>query len=360
MSMSQATPLRMNGFFTANPVAVPFNATTVARAHIAICQRTGTIDRVKFLKRTAAGNGAVANCRIETVSGSNPTGTLVAAGAEGSLSLDATTGVKTIALNTPLTVTAGDIIAVILYCSDATGTPSIAGTIATPHSLPSVSAGIPGHRSNAAYSVGSASGWTNGTGSVVISFAGVYTDGTPLAGAIVPSAIAVATTNVPTSGVNSYLGLKFAPDSNCDLEYVQFCARGDGSITFECYDSGNTLLGTTNTLASGVLATASANTIALRFATPIALTGGQSYRLVQRSISGLNNNQTSLQLEDSAMLSAIFGTWCQTSSSDGTTWTDDTTGIAPGVLPFITPTSSGGSTTHNPFRSRAFGGGPRI
>ncbi len=342
MSMSQATPLRMNGFFTASPAAIAFSATTVARAHIAICQKTGTIDRVKFLKRSAAGNGAVIDCRIETVSGSNPTGTLVAAGADGSLTLDATMGVKTIALNTPLTVTAGDIIAVVLYCSNATGTPSIAGSIATPYSLPSNSAGIPGYRSNAGFSVGSASGWTNSTVSAIISFAGVYTDGAPLVGSVVPSAITTTTTTVPTSGANSYLGLKFAPDSNCDLEYVQLCGRGDGSINFECYDSSNNLLGTTNTFASGVIATTSVNTIALRFATPIALTGGQSYRLVQRSVSGANNNQVSLQLEDSAMLSVLFGTWCQTTSSDGATWTDDTTGISPGVLPFITPTTSGG------------------
>jgi hypothetical protein len=345
MSMTQAMPARMNAFFTANPVAISWNATTIARAHIAIAQKSGTIDCVKFLKRTTGGNGAVAAARIETVSASNPTGTLFAAGADGSLSLDATTGVKTITLGTPLSVTAGDIIAVVLYFSNVTGTPSIAGTIATPYSLPSIASGMPGHRSNAAFSVGSATGWTNGTASVVLAFAAIYDDGAPLAGAVVPATMSVTTTTVPTSGANSYLGLKFAPDSDCELEYVQFCGRADGSVKFELYDNSNSLLGTTNVLGSGVLATTSANTVSFRFATPIALTAGDSYRLVQRSISGANNSQVTLQLEDAAMLSVLFGTWCQTTSSDGTTWTDDTTGICPGILPFIMPTSSGGGSS---------------
>lgn len=345
MSMSRAMPMRMNAFFTAAPAAVSWNATTIARAYITVAQKSGTIDCVKFLKRSAAGNGAIAAARIETVSASNPTGTLFATGADGSLSLDATTGVKSIPLNTPPTVTVGDIIATILYFTDVTGTPSIAGTIATPYSLPAISSGLPGLRNNAAFSVGSASGWTNGTANTICSFAALYNDGIPLIGGVVPLDTAVTNTTVPTSGANSYLGLKGGFDYDCDLEFIQWCGRTDGSVHWEVYDASNNLLGTSNTLANGVLTTTVANTVVARFGTPIALTAGQSYRLIERSVSGAYNAQTSLGLMDATMLAALFGAnWCRTSSADGTTWTDDTTGICPGILPFITPKSSSGSS----------------
>jgi hypothetical protein len=186
---------------------------------------------------------------------------------------------------------------------------------------------------------------TNATQNAIIGFAGLYDDDTPLIGSVVPGDIAVANTTVPTSGANSYLGLKFSPDSDCNLEFVQWCGRTDGSVKWELYDASNTLLGTSNILASETLATTTSNTVVARFDTPVALTGGQSYRLVERSVSGSNNQQTSLGLANASMLSAIYGTWCRTTSEDGTAWTDDTTGICPGILPFITPTSSGGGSS---------------
>lgn len=358
MSMSRACPMRMNGFFTANPAALAMTDLVTARGLVAICQKAGVIDRVQVFSRSTGGGTSVINARIETVFQSLPTGTLVAAGAEGSAVMPGAIGVVTITLTTPLTVAAGDIICPMIFMTSVTGSPSLAGTIATPYSLAAISAGLPGFRSNAGFVLGSSSGWTNSTANVVVPWAAVYDDGTPLPGSLVPGSASVATTLVPTSGANSYLGLKFSPDSNCNLEFVQWCGRTDGSVRWELYDSTNTLLGTSNTLASQTLNTTAANTVVARFATPIALTGGDSYRLVERSVSGVNNAQTSLQMADAAMLAAIYGDWVRTTSADGVTWTDDTTGICPGILPFITPTGSGGGggSTQNPFRSRAFGG----
>lgn len=358
MSMLTAMPMRINAIFTVAPVAFIVTDTISARSLTAICQKSGTIDRVQVLKRTTAGNGATLNARIETVFQSIPTGTLVAAGADGSVALDATTGVKTITLATPLTVAQGDIISPLIWCSNATGTPSLGQNIFSPCSLPALSAGLPGLRSNATFSVGSAANWTNHTPNVYAVWAALYDDGEPLAGSCVVDDIALGTNVVPTSGANSYSGLKFTADGNCDLVFVEWCGRTDGSVRWELYDSSNTLLGTTNTLASQTLNTTPANTSVALFTSPVALTGGQSYRLIERSVSGANNSQTTMKMSDATMLAALFGAWVRTTSADGVTWTDDTTGICPGIIPFITPTGSGGggSSTQNPFRSRAFGG----
>lgn len=346
MSFVKAMPMRMSSFFTAAPVAVAYSATNMARALITICQKTGVIDRVKFLKRTTAGDTAVMAARIETVSAADPTGTLAGINASGTVTLDATTGIKTITLTSSLSVTVGDIIAVVLYATDVTGTPSIAGTMASPISPEALSTGLPCLRTNATFTAGLSANWSSNTANALSCFGAVYSDGDPVYGSVLPNATTFTNTTIPTSGANSYFGLKFTADANCNLHGVRWAGRSDGSVKWECYDSSNTLLGTSNVLASGSTTTAASNTMTSIFATPVALIGGSSYRLVERSVSGASNAQSTILLEDSTMISFLYGTWCQTVSADGTTWTDDTTGICPGVVPLILPTivSSGDYT----------------
>ena len=339
MSFVKAMPMRMSSFFTAAPVAVAFNATNMARALVTICQKTGTIDRVKFLKRTAAGDTAVMAARIETVSASDPTGTLAGTNASGTVTLDATTGIKTITLTSSLSVTAGDVIAVVLYATNVTGTPSIAGTMASPLAPQGLATGLPCLRTNATFTAGSGANWSSGTANALSCFGAVYSDGDPVFNSVIPNATTFTNTTIPTSGANSYFGLKFTADANCNLHGVRWAGRSDGSVKWELYNSVNTLLGTSNVLASGVSSATTSNTMTAIFATPIALTGGASYRLVERSVSGTNNAQSTILLEDSTMTSFLYGSgWVQTISADGTTWTDDTTGICPGIVPLILPT----------------------
>ncbi len=343
MSMTQAMPLRMNALFPSASTNTSFNSTSLARAVVSVCQRGGTITTVKFHKRTTAGTGTVIGARIETVSDGYPTGTLVAAGASGTLTMDTSVGVQTITITTPPTVVAGDIVAVVLYVVTHVVSVAISPQIAVPYSLAvNGVSGLPGIRNNTAFTEGSASGWASGSGSVLPLFAGLFSDGEPLAGSTVAGSSTLTTTTVPTSGSDSYLGLKFTPDSDCNLEGVQWCGRADGSVKWELYDAANTLLGTSNVLPSGSLATTTANTTLAIFATPIALTGEQSYRLVERSVSGADNTQIGHLLADAVMLSAMFGDWVQTTSADGVNWTDNNTGLCPGILPFVTPITGGG------------------
>lgn len=280
--------------------------------------------------------------RLETVSGSNPTGTLVAAGAEGTHTIVASTGVKEITFTTPLTVTAGDVIAVVIYCHTYVAAASLGIILTGAGFLHSNAAGLPGIRANTGFVLGTSTGWTVSSSDAAPAFTALYSDGEPLLGAVIPGGASVATTTIPSSGSDSYLGLKFSPDANCNLEYVSVCGRNDGSSYFQLYDMSNTLLGTSITLAAGVIANNNSNSVIFRFTTPITMTGGQTYRLVQRNISG-STNQVSLQLKDSAMLASLFGSvWCRTTSSDGVNWTDDTTGIAPNVMPFVTMSAASG------------------
>jgi len=88
--------------------AQTFTSASVARATVTYAQKAGTIDRVCFNKGTSAGTSTVVGARIETLVDGYPSGTLAATGASGTLTLDATTGIKTITLGTPITVAAGD------------------------------------------------------------------------------------------------------------------------------------------------------------------------------------------------------------------------------------------------------------
>lgn len=340
MSASLAAPLRMNRAFDASPAAFSVGSTSDARAHIAICQRSGVIDRVFIYSRAVAGAGTVIGARIETVSGGNPTGTLVSAGASGLWTHDGVVGAKTITLTSPVTVTAGDIIAVILYCDTYVASASLASTISSGYTVLLDSPGLPGLKTSTTFVVGSGAGWTTGTAPVVIAFAAVYTDGEPLLGSVVPGATTTSPTSVVPSGANSYLGLKFTPDSTCDLHYVTWFGNNSGNSYWQVYDSvSNTLIGTSAYIPSGANPSSTINTMCL-FSSPVRLNGGQSYRLVQRNVSG-TTTQVSLALKDNEMLTKVFGAWCRTTSSDGLNWTDDNTGICPNVMPHVVPVRDG-------------------
>ena len=341
MTASLAVPYRLNSPIIAVSTTT-FTATTVARAIVGYAQKTGTIDRLVFYKSSTAGSGTIMGARIETVSGSRPTGTLFSAGASGTVTLGGSAGVVVITFGTPVSVTAGDIIAGVLYVDTYSATPTISVTLNGAIGPIFTAAGLPNNSNNASFSVGSGASWGNGTANTLCGFALLFDDETPVIGSLCALATSTTGTTIPTSGSNSHLGVKFIPDYNCDLHAVQIYGRGDGSIKAEVYNSGNTLIGTSLTLSSGSITNAT-STILLPFTTPVSLTSGETYRIVERSVSGASNNQQSIQLYSHAMLEAVYGTgWCRTTSSDGTTWTDDSTGIMPNVMPFVCPTGSGG------------------
>lgn len=328
---------------TVTVTSVAHGTSLIASASVHIAQKSGTIDRIG-LYRTNTGTGTI-EVRLETLASNNPSGTLVAAGANGQavVAVGASNVPMAIALNTPVSVNKGDRFAAVVYLSSVTVSMNIARTIVAMNETINAVTSQPGNRSNTAFSLGAGTGWGNGTISTISLISALYTDDEPMFGSYILGG-GPASVVVPASGANSYLGAKLVAEATEYLEGIYEIGRSDGTVQYELYDSSNNLLNTSISFSGGA---ALLGNQMHYFATPTLLQAGQTYRLVKRAISGASNGLLTMPSYSQALQESVFGVYCLTSSSNGTSWTDTATTV-PCITPLTTPGIFGGGKLIGP------------
>lgn len=310
------------------------SSATVAAACVGHALKSGTVDRALILKTTAGVGGNIA-VRFETLTNNMPSGTLLAAGADGNAVIaGGSNSVQVVTLNTPVTVTRGDLFACLTYLSTFVASTSVGRAILSSMELNNHTGAIPGNRANATFTVGSGANWAVGTANTIGMICPIFTDGTPvLQSTYMLNAALPSYTTIPVSGAGAYYGVRYIPELTGDLEYIYDQGRSDNAL-YQVYDNSNTLLGTSRTMGTIV---SNLSNVAV-FATPIRLVTGQTYRIVKRSTSG-TNTLLIMPSYSQVMQEAIYGIYQLTSSADGITWTD-TVSTVPCITLGISPVST--------------------
>lgn len=317
------------------PTASVLNSALVAAACVGHATKDGDVDRILLWKTTGGTTGTLTG-QLQTCTTGNPSGTLLNASATGSMTPTAGTGVgQTIALAAPVAVAKGDLFSAVIYFSVFATSTSYARIIPASFECSNIAGTVPGNRTNTNYTPGSGANWLGSTANSIGMICPVFTDGTcAMHGTYMFSSMPAYTT-VPTTGVNSYYGVKWACTTTCDLEFLCDHGRSDGA-KYEVYDSNNVLIGTSRTQNGG-----SGNTgNVFVFASPVRLTAGQTYRIVKRNVSGTNTLLV-FASHSQAMQEDMYGIYCLTTSTNGTSWTDTAASTASFALG-ITPVAGGG------------------
>jgi hypothetical protein len=316
------------------PSSILVNLTAAGHKYANVIQvpKTGTIHKVNFWSAAVNGTGTmVVDCRLESldtsVQPSRPSGSLIAAGANQTISLTGADDVvwkTTAAFTTPYAATVGDRLAVVMNITDMGTTTGL--------DLSTYSDTTGERMNNMQYSLLNNTGsWAVPAGRRAAAVTIEYLDGTyaSIPGIIMGgwNAVSAHTYNTGTSLTRN--GLRFRLPFPARLAYCWYWIANDGPHKIELYNDAGTLL---NTLSTVFLAnTRAVNTAQVNQATlsdQVDLLKDTWYRLVitptsTTSITMYSNVMAGLEQMGINEGGQSFHRTHFTSSS----WTDQTTGM---------------------------------
>jgi hypothetical protein len=307
------TPLQMEGMF-ANPLgSTGLTASGHKVGAIFEAPVTGTIDRVVWRTGTVSGATPQVDVRLETVSGSSPSGTLAGTNSNALVTVASNTNYDT-ALTTGLSVNRGDLLATVFAYSSGTSIQiGISNSLAYYYS----------QLSNILISTG-------GSYSVISGrrpYGGVrYSDGTykKLRG------YAFGVSSVSLHFTTGEKGLRFRLPFKCRVNGFWCSFDPDGDCVFKLYADATSPGGTallSKTINSASFSTAITDQSIINFNSTSVLDANTWYRLVMAPTGagiGVRYNFSDLQSVDMAPLCGIVGDH-YLSESSGSTWTNTTT-----------------------------------
>jgi hypothetical protein len=275
--------------------------------------RDGTITNVGFRGGALTTNPSVVDCRLETVDASGlPSGTLIATGANGSQSINASNSWWNPALTTPPTVNQGDWVALkIAWTSGNTGIQRgpDAGNV-------TFNAGI--------YGVNRFGGSNSRFSNTPFPFGLQYSDSGIYANMPgVNSYSGLLTTNYTSSSNPDERGIRIDMPIACQAAGMWFCrGTGTGDRTLKLYDSANTVLWS---LALDPDYGNSTNPIVMLMFDQFIDLDVDTYRLTCLATSGGNVNLNQLSIVGfQGLYHGPGGAFVQyTTRNDGGAWTDN-------------------------------------
>lgn len=291
--------------------AMSITGTTIRGGWVIRMPAAGTIDTIRW--RTAAVTSAAdVRVRLETVSGGFPTGTLVAAGAEGSVASAALASATTYetTIGTPPTMAAGDLVAVVF--DSPTGSPNWSQVNSA--STDFVSGQLTNIPKMATYN---GTSWSKLSG---IPIGGVKVSGAYLAGLTVVDQF--ATTSFNSGSTPDERGIVVAMPFTCravGLYMASIIADAD-PMDLVLYDDADTVLGTC-TVSGGKYA----NTTAWPFdsGAGIQMDAGATYRVTCKPTSGSSINILSVNPGTAALAAIMGGNGAKhTERTNAGAWTD--------------------------------------
>lgn len=286
----------------------------------------GTLDSYAFLTRTVT-TAADLRIRVETIdSAGHPTGTLVAAGADASVVTPASDTWYTVNFATPPTVAVGTRVAIVIDAPS--GSPSL------------VIARAGGSEHNSNHTSSFTTSWQSRSavasiGAIKISGVWVPVDN------IYPFSY-LSDESFSSSSTPDEKGNKFIAPS--DMEVEGLWARmnqNNNPLAASLYDAS------TNEIATGAIPfNGGTGRNILRFATPVAITAGETYRATVRPTSTSNINLITGTIGDTSQWNALHeGRFKYTHRTDAGSWTDSTTEfVCMGLVISKVHESSGGAT----------------
>lgn len=280
------------------------------RAVILKVPQTGTLTGFDFSSGASVTSSGDVDGRAETVDASSlpsvPSGTLVAAGANGTVTINAANTIFSVTFTTPLSVTAGQEIALVIV--NTTGNYNILGM-----------AGV--------QSYGYPYALNNTTGSYVVSnspvfalnYGGVYV---PTVGLWLPTAaVSVGTTSTPDE-----IGNLFSFPVAVNLVSVQAVADFDGACDLILYDANDNVLRTVSVVVN-TRAANSAGGFYIPFSSSYLTTPNANYRIVFKPSTTTTLAMRYWLCGSSARRAAASGgsAFQYTSRTDAGSWTEDNT-----------------------------------
>ena len=326
------TSLNVTGISSGNYL---IDASGEKHASMFLCPHDMTLEEIDFFVGTVT-TGSTLTITVETVSAGLPTGSLIAAGASGTVTTTAGTDnntIKTVALTTPQTLSKGEHLAIVI--EQSTGNCQILR-----NSGNFVTAGNAGAPSGSLYTTS----WGNAVHALVWlgdDNGDRHTIHSELYGYQVQTA----------NGSTVDCGNVFTPAESLEIVGALLVMRHDATRTGDTltlYDSSNAVIDTIQTFDAVLSGTNSPPEYAY-FDAPITLTAGQSYRLVYKRNGAGNVRENSLVMP--ATLKTPLGLYTdfkRTTRTGGGAWTDSTDRFSV-IMPLISGTvaaSGGGLLTH--------------
>ena len=321
---------------SATATTTAMNTSLIAMTSIFSASVTGTIDRV-FVHCASVLSPPVYVVGIESVSGGNPSGSLISAGASQTFTPSASTS-HLLTLGTSVSITRGQLYAVTLRYSSGTIGTSNRGTFRQSITNQTGFGGnfeYPGAKLTTDGSI-----WSITSNSVPM-LCPVYADGSFEIGCV--GYISNTSISFSTSGVTD-IGCRFTSPMSCTCVGALISVgalSASAPRTLQLLDTSGTILASSSQPANAS-ATLSA---CFLFGTPASITDGTDYRLALAATTSTAQSINRNNCYSSAANSSLHGNCYHTQRSGGT-WTDSTD-VAPLVVPlFASPVSSsgGGST----------------
>lgn len=290
------------------------NATATVLANIHKAPKNGQIAEIKFATATVT-TGSTYDCRLETLTAGNPSGSLIAAGANGSVTIaDSDDNVfKTVTIGTPPTVSAGDDFAIVLRHSS--GSPNWQMPVNTP-----IISFSPPYRSNF-----NGTSWTQAGAPYVMLIK--YSGDTDYTAIGVPPAVTQSATQFNSSSTPDERGNKFVMPFSCRANGAfSYFSTANGDTDFVLYDDSDNVLATASFEADNKVG---AGPIQLFFndVNYVELTEGRTYRLTNRPSSTTNLPYYSMNTVEIGGLGFSAGQILGTSRTNAGAWTDDATTV---------------------------------
>ena len=311
------------------------SASTTKIAAILTCPKAGTIDRIRVNWSAVAGTSPTYRFRLETVVSTNPSGSLVAAGADASA--QAVTGWQTYTLTTPLTVARGDVLAVVVDYGSGTIDASNNGT-ARFRANHGVNTGIPRAKLN----TGS---WASA--SVLPMFTALYDDGEYLPGGLY--AVASSTIDFNSSTNPDERGILWTPDEGGKLCGVRMGIRpasAAADFTIHLRDSGTgSDLATIAVDADEIGDIANTYLCDFWFGSDVSITAGTAYELTAEATTANNIRLAAWDYPDADAVAASHGPVELVTRNNGGSKTTNATTNIPLVTPIYSETSSGAGSS---------------
>lgn len=300
---------------TTNITEYSFNSATTGLAWIFEVPKDGTIDRVGFYVSTKTGTPPAFNVGLFTEDNAGAPTSTPYGGSSTESYTPTSTGYKWITLATPATANAGDIVCLNVYPGGTA--PDTSNYFRVPSS-------------NGLQRAGKLRSVANAIGTGAGSFAVKYSDGSIFG---CPIASLATYDSIKSTTTPDEVGAKFVPPFDMTVNGVVLTSgyiTANMAFDVVLYDSAN------NVLASRSIADTDnvTSTYWSYMFDAVALTAGQTYRVVWKPTSNLALYANKLIFESAAGRAALpGGAWSmRTYRVDGGAWTDVDTNLFPFAL----------------------------
>lgn len=298
--------------------------------------KTGTISKIYVLIGTVSGSTPTIDARLETVSGQFPTGSLLGTNSNNTQVVANNTGYE-ITLTTPVAVTKGDILAIVITYS--------AGTTIN------VKVNNAQMQSKYPYGLLKTAGTYAAASTPVVALG--YNDSTyPENYPLVP-ALATAT-NFNSSSTPDERGNIFTLPVSLRANGIQIAyqnALASADFDLVLYDSNGTSVLASVSMDADTLFGTSGGWMKVYFASPVTLLASTAYRVVVKPTTTNDNAWVRYQALNTTVMQALpgKGAWYGTSRTDAGAWTEVTTDFYTIGLLFdgIDSGSGGGLLVHS-------------